>query len=430
MPHRTAEDLAALVRDDRVHRDVYEDPGVFALEMERIFGRCWVYVGHASQVPRPGAFVCARIGLQPVVMVRHSDGRVHVLYNRCGHRGVKVVNEESGRVNRFMCMYHGWTYRTDGDVDFVTQPEGYPGGRRPDPVANGMGRLARVDSLHGFVFASMAEDGPDLRTWLGANAACLDDLAASAPDGEVEVAGGVHRYLYRGNWKFQIENLTDMYHPAYSHESSSGPSGRQFVRRRGDQGGIEFFERRGRPKSLDPLGVSALPNGHSWQGGLPPIENDSDVHRDYVARLEARLGADGARRVLTKTRHNVVFYPNMAMQELNPHIRVVRPVAVDRTEIFVYPIRLKGAPERMFREQIRMLNGTHSASSMVQTDDVEAFRRAQEGLAARGNDWVLLARAGAEETDPETGRVSSIGTSEVAMRNQFAAWVRHMCPAA
>ncbi len=421
-----ARDLSRLVTGTRVHRDVFRDPAIFALEMERIFARCWVYVGHASQVREPGDFLCTRIGAQPVVMARHTDGEVHVLYNRCGHRGVKVVAEEAGNAKRFMCMYHGWTYLTNGDLDFVTQPEGYPEGRRPDTVRDGMGRVARVDSVHGFVFASLAPGGPGLRDYLGANVLCLDDLAASAPDGEVEIRGGVHRYMYRGNWKFQVDNLSDMYHPAYSHESSSRPSGQQFVRRKGDKGGIQFFEKKGRAKSLDPLGVSALPNGHSWQGGLPRIENDSDLQRDYVARLEARHGAERTRAILDKTRHNVIFYPNMAMQELNPHIRVIRPVSVDLTEIFVYPIRLKGAPEQMFREQIRILNGTHSASSMVQTDDVEAFARAQEGLATAGNDWILLARAGAETTDPETGRVSSIGTSEVAMRNQYAAWLAMM----
>ena len=126
----------------------------------------------------------------------------------------------------------------------------------------------------------------------------------------------------------------------------------------------------------------------------------------------------------------MIFYPNLAMQELNPHLRVIRPLAADRTEIFVYPIRLKGAPEQMFRDQIRMINGTHSASSMVQTDDVEAFSRAQQGLQTSGNEWLLYARAGAEEVDPKTGRVRSIGTSEIAMRNQYQAWLAHMCRAA
>ena len=429
MTRYTAKEIRGLVRADRVHRDLYEDPGIFELEMERIFGRVWVYVGHVSQVPEAGDYLCTRIGRQPVVLSRHDDGEVHVLYNRCAHRGVKVVNEESGRARKFMCMYHGWTYDANGDLDFATQLEGYPS--RLDPVEFGMGRVARVETWRGFVFAKLSDGGPGLAEYLGANRQVLDDLALSAPDGEVELAGGVHRYMYRGNWKFQVDNLSDMYHPAYSHESSSRrDSGEQFARRKGDKGGIRFFEGRGRIKSLDPLGVSALPNGHSWQGGLPAIENTSDVHKRYVCLLEARHGAGKTRQILTKTRHNVIFYPNMAMQELNPHVRVIRPVACDLTEIFVYPIRLKGAPEEMFRDQIRMINGTHSASSMVQTDDVEAFARAQEGLLTRGNEWLLLARRGPEETDPDTGRVRSIGTSELAMRNHYGAWVEHMCRAA
>jgi phenylpropionate dioxygenase-like ring-hydroxylating dioxygenase large terminal subunit len=426
----TVADLRALVRPDRVHRDIYRDPAIFALEMERIFSRTWIYVGHVSQVPKAGDFVCTRIGLEPVVMMRHSDGEVYVVRNRCAHRGVRVVNEERGNAKVFMCMYHGWTYRTNGDLDAVSQPEGYPPGFASDPVALGMGRVARVAVHRGFVFASLSPTGPSLLDHLGENAHVLDELCESAPDGEVELAGGVHKYVYRGNWKFQVDNLSDMYHPAYSHESTSRASGQQFTRRKGDDGGIQFFEKPGRPKSLDPLGVHALPNGHSWQGGLPAHENKSPEWLDYLARLESRLGRERARQILVKTRHNVIFYPNLAMQELNPHLRVIRPLAADLTEIFVYPVRLKGAPEQMFRDQIRMINGTHSASSMVQTDDVEAFSRAQQGLQTSGNEWLLYARAGAEETDPKTGRVRSIGTSEIAMRNQYQTWLAHMCRAA
>lgn len=416
--------IRALVRDDRVHRDVYRDPALFELEMARVFGRAWVYVGHESQVPAPGDFLCAAVGRHPVVMSRDEDGRVHVVYNRCAHRGVKVVNEPRGNARRFMCMYHGWTYLTNGDLDVVTQPEGYPG-RAFDPVRDGMGRLARVDSRRGFVFARVAAEGPGLDEWLGENGGFLDDLAASAPDGEVEIAGGVHRYLYAGNWKMQVENLIDMYHPPYSHESSSA-GGRQFARRSGDEGGIRFFEAGGRVRSMDALGIHALPYGHTWQGGLPPARNDGPVFREYVRRLEARRGRERAADLLVKKRHNVIFYPGMGMQELNPHVRVIRPLAVGLTEILIHPVRLKGAPEEMFHDQIANLNRTHSPTSLVQTDDVEAFARAREGMEASGDDWILLARSGPSETF-ESGRIRTVGTSEEGMRGQFRAWLDYMC---
>ena len=96
-------EIAKLIEPGRVHRRVYTDPDIFELEMERIFGRAWLFVGHASQVPRSGDYVTTELGRQPVVMTRHRDGSVHVLLNRCTHRGAKVVNERRGHAPRLVC---------------------------------------------------------------------------------------------------------------------------------------------------------------------------------------------------------------------------------------------------------------------------------------------------------------------------------------
>ena len=92
--------------------------------MERIFGRAWLFVGHTSQVPNPGDYITTELGRQPVVMTRHRDGSVHVLLNRCTHRGAKVVNERNGHAPRLTCCYHGWSFDTDGTLVTVPVPEG------------------------------------------------------------------------------------------------------------------------------------------------------------------------------------------------------------------------------------------------------------------------------------------------------------------
>ena len=112
-------DVAVLIEPGRVHRDVYTDPEIFELEMERIFGRAWLYVGHASQVREPGDYITTELGRQPVIMVRHRDGAIHVLLNRCTHRGAKVVNERKGNASRLICCYHGWSFDTDGRLASV-----------------------------------------------------------------------------------------------------------------------------------------------------------------------------------------------------------------------------------------------------------------------------------------------------------------------
>src|SRR5437868_10920286 len=91
-----AQELRALVRDDRVHRSLYTDPKIFALEMERIFERTWIYVGHDSQIPNEGDFVTSYIGREQIILIRGKAGERSVLLNRCPHRGANVVTEEAG----------------------------------------------------------------------------------------------------------------------------------------------------------------------------------------------------------------------------------------------------------------------------------------------------------------------------------------------
>ena len=118
--------VRALVREGEVHRDVYTDQEVFDLEMTHVFANTWVYVGHASQVPAHGDFVTTTIGVTPVVMVRHSDGSVRVLHNRCPHKGTRVANELCGNAGRFFrCPYHAWSFRTDGSIAAIPLPGGY-----------------------------------------------------------------------------------------------------------------------------------------------------------------------------------------------------------------------------------------------------------------------------------------------------------------
>ena len=94
--------LKRLVRDDRVHRDVYTDAEVFQLEMERLWSRTWIYVGHTSQIPDAGDFLTLDVAAQPVIVVRHSDDSVRVLLNRCAHKGTKVVYDTAGNAGPSM----------------------------------------------------------------------------------------------------------------------------------------------------------------------------------------------------------------------------------------------------------------------------------------------------------------------------------------
>ena len=100
-----------LVRADQVHRDLYISQELFELEQENFFANTWNYVGHDSQLPKPGDYITYELAGRSLIVVRHTDGSVKVLMNRCAHKGSQLVSAECG--NRgifFRCRYHAWTF--------------------------------------------------------------------------------------------------------------------------------------------------------------------------------------------------------------------------------------------------------------------------------------------------------------------------------
>jgi phenylpropionate dioxygenase-like ring-hydroxylating dioxygenase large terminal subunit len=423
-----APDLSELVQPDRVSRRLYVDAEIFELEMQRIFGRAWLYLAHESQVPKEGDYVTAWMGRQPVIVVRHKDGQVHVLHNRCAHRGVMVITEERGNTgNTIRCGYHGWTFRTNGELLLAPMRDAYAGRYdMNDHKSFGLARVPRVASYRGFIFASLApkEDPlPDLPEFLGEGRRCIDLLVDRAPEGEVDVSGGVHKYIVRGNWKAQIENLNDNYHPPFSHASTVSADQRQFRRRVGDDSGVHL-DTREQGSDWDSVAAVGLSWGSSYCGPLPfnHKARGGPLFEAHCAALRARHSPEKVEQIMTDFFHNVIVYPSVVMQLASSHVRTIRPIAPDRTEIRVYPIRLKGAPEEINRQLIRYLNITHAAGSLIQSDDVEMFRRVQGGLASEGHEWVWFNR---HMQDDEAVRGG--GTSEVVMRNQYrSGYLRYM----
>ena len=158
-------DYGALVKPDRVNSRVYTDAQVFDEELERIFHRGWVFVGHRGEVPNTGDFRQKRIGLQPVIMVRDGAGNVNLLLNRCRHRGATVCDQERGNARSFRCAYHGWTYKLDGTLAGVPYPEAYDASFRREEY--GLARVPRVAEYRGFIFGSLSPAGITLEEHLG-----------------------------------------------------------------------------------------------------------------------------------------------------------------------------------------------------------------------------------------------------------------------
>jgi phenylpropionate dioxygenase-like ring-hydroxylating dioxygenase large terminal subunit len=420
-----------LIEDDRVHRDVYTSPEIFQLEMERLWARTWIYVGHASQVPNPGDFITVDIAAQPVIMVRHTDGTVRVLLNRCAHKGTKVVYDFAGNTGKtFRCPYHAWTYRTDGTLLNIPLKEGYEGTRLPE---GGLHQVRNVESYRGFVFARLAEKGLGFREYFGDSLSSIDNLADRSPEGELEITGGCLRYLHNCNWKMYVENLNDTMHPMIAHASSAGTAKKLWEGQPADQPKPMAIEQivpfASDYKFFDDMGVRVYPHGHGFSGVHFSIHSSYSALGDYEALMKKAYGEERAKKILGTVRHNTVYYPSLTIKGAIQSIRVARPLAADKTLIESYTFRLKGAPDILLQRTVAYNRLINSPMSVVGHDDLHCYRSIQEGLAANGNEWISLHRNFSPEEVPdlrEDGELTCNGTSEISMRNQFRAWAEFM----
>jgi phenylpropionate dioxygenase-like ring-hydroxylating dioxygenase large terminal subunit len=429
----TGFDVSRCVEPDRVHKRVYTDQQIFDREMERIFERVWVYCGHESQIPNAGDYVAVNIGRQPMVMVRNADRSIHVLHNRCAHRGVQLVGNLQGNTgDAFVCSYHAWSYHLDGKIRAIPLAKGYEGTRmdKSNPDCN-MKRAARVDRYRGFVFASLAADGPTLLEFLGEAKVAFDDMCDRSPVGEVEIVPVCHRVIQQSNWKFFMENQLDALHPSVTHQSTGIAAGRVERRIKEQKGSVPLYYHylsafASSFEQWDSVQTINYPQGHGILKaymGLRPQDKDTLEHE---ALLKQAYGEQKAEEYLSRSIHHVLVYPYLSVQSPLQQLRCLRPISPDKTLSEIWHFRLKGAPEAIYRRSLWYYNLVNSPATMINADDLENWTKGQWGLQSNGGDWVSFHRNHGDDRFDNGVAYSNHGTSEVVMRSQFAAWSRYM----
>ncbi|MEP1593145.1 MAG: Rieske 2Fe-2S domain-containing protein, partial [Halieaceae bacterium] len=351
------EEISALVEPTRVHKRAYIDPDIFELEMERIWGQAWIFIGHESQVPKAGDYFTTNINHKvPVVMVRDKSGEVHVLHNRCGHKGAKLVEKRQGNARgAFRCAYHGWTFRHDGGLIKIPAEEGYENtGLDLNDPCNSMQPLAQVESYRGFVFATLSSKISDLKSWLGGSIECFGNLCDRAPEGEVEVAGGVLRYEHDCNWKYILENLNDTMHPMVVHQSVV-QAAEEYISTLPESASSQRAEAEIIPpfgasyENFEATGITGFRFGHHYDGGKTSIHADYTVMPAYHEAMVKAYGEERTREIYSFNTHNTCYYPSLTIKTAIQNIRVIRPVSVNKFVVESWSFRLKGAPDEMLQ---------------------------------------------------------------------------------
>ena len=416
-----------LFQPGHVHRDVYLAEDVYELEMKHLFRNTWIYAGHASQVPNKGDYYATTIGNQPILMVRHSDNSVRVLYNRCPHKGTQIVIDTKGNTGKFFrCPYHAWSFKTDGSLLAIPLKKGYEDtGFENSCSSKGMTPVKHVKNYRDFVFVKLNDEGCSFEEFFGDSLSSIDNMIDRSPAGRLEVVGAPLRYMHSCNWKMLVENQTDTCHPMVAHESSAGTV-KDLWDKEGNDGPKPMVVEVILPfmssyEFMESMGIKTWDNGHGYTGVNHSIHSDYSMAEGYEEQMETAYGKQKATEILGENRHNTVYFPNMMIKGPVQTLRLFKPLAADKTLVESWIFRLVDAPD-MLLERTAMYNRLINApTSIVGHDDLEMYERAQSGLASDGNEWVNIQRLyrDGEEENPEA---TYNGTTEAQMRNQFRAW--------
>ena len=421
----------------QISREIFVNEAIYQEELERVFARCWLFVGHESQIPNPGDFVVSGMGEESVILCRDRAGEVHVFLNSCRHRGMKVCRYDEGNTAVFTCPYHGWSYGTDGRLVGVPYfREAYHS--RLDRAQWGLVEVAQLARYKGTVWATWDPAAPSFFDYLGDFRRYLD-LSLDGWDGSEggsEVLGGVQKWLIPCNWKFPAENFSgDSYHNI-SHRSVDlagiGPSGAG----RRDMAELTIGRK---------LHVCMPDRGHQTIVYLlphdrptPPSYQHSPVVSEYFAHCEEerrRKRGEWARLIGSPGE----IFPNTALHPRQPRtIAVWHPRGTHQTEVWRWYLVDSGAPPEV-KDFLRDYYIRYSGpAGMTEQDDMENWNyahAASRGTIARRYPYSYEQGLGHEVEDYQwdglrlPGSVMDITeakSSEHNLRNLYRRWAQFM----
>ncbi|WP_210324490.1 aromatic ring-hydroxylating oxygenase subunit alpha [Chelatococcus reniformis] len=400
----------------KVARRNFVDPEIWQAEKERIFEHCWLYLGHESEVAKPGDFITRTVAGRGILFTRDSKGELRALLNTCPHRGAQVCRERKGSAKSFQCFYHGWVFGADGRLRSQPGEASYAEGFKARESSN-MTPVPRFESYRGFNFVCFDRDVVPLDEYLAGAKEYLDIVCDQSASG-MSIVAGTQEYSIRANWKLLTENSIDGYHATTTHatyfdylmNTTDGLTG-------GRMGGFGIDLGNGH---------AVLEYGAPW--GRPVaqwIPAWGEDGRREIDRLYARLVADyGEARAdrIAKMNRNLFIFPNLVINDIMATtVRTYYPVAPDYMTINAWAV----APneETAWARKFRLYNFLEflGPGGFATPDDAEALEHCQRGFANNKEaQWNDISKG--------MGKARPSYDDELQMRAFWTQWNNRMFP--
>lgn len=187
----------------------YYDRDFAEQEWHKVWSRTWNCAGIACDIPKAGDWFKYELGRESILVVRQGDGSIKAFYNVCKHRGRKLMTEDFGHANTFVCPFHSWSYNQDGSNRRVTDREYFDERALCGDLSL---RAIRCEQWSGFVFINLDDDAAPLQGFLDA----LPTALGAYPFGTMHIVKDVSIEL-PCNWKLAMEAFLEPYHAHITH---------------------------------------------------------------------------------------------------------------------------------------------------------------------------------------------------------------------
>lgn len=364
-------------------RIAYVSDEILAREMTQIFARSWIYIGHSSELKNPGDFQTRNVAGRPVIFCRTQNGEVRCFLNTCRHRGAVVCTERTGNTKLFRCIYHGWSYATDGRLAGLPGEDAYPGGFNREQF--GLQPPPRFEGYRDFWFLNLDPEAPSLIDYLARATEYIDLVIDQSPTGTMQIISGTQEYDVAANWKLLVENSVDDYHLPTTHSTWL-----KFMM----NSGVKIEQPKQKGQLLPSHGRAIeLGNGHFTTDnqnfrGRPVaawIPLYGEAARPQIAaireELVQRLGPERASRV-ADTNRNLVIFPNLVINDgSSVTVRTFYPDGPGRMHVTAWALGTAEEDEAARARRLDAFLTFYGPGGFATPDDVEALELVQQGLA-------------------------------------------------